>query len=94
LRLQDPSNEVMRQLRFSDNIDSLLEQDIIESIKKKKRIASQQSSDPENFFLNSLNEQEYHYFVETRSSTKWEASGLYKEFAHVDRIDEILHEQA
>ena len=90
LAVQDPKNEVMQQLKYSENIDTLLAQELQQRIIQKQK-ASAESEDPENTFLNSLTQQEYVYFVETRKSDKWDASGVKTEFVS-EKMDEQVQD--
>ena len=90
LSLQSPQNEVMQQLKYSDNIDNLLAEELQQRILQKQQ-ATANSDDPENTFLNSLTQQEYVYFVETRKSDKWDSSGVKSEFVS-EKMDEQISE--
>ena len=78
----------MQQLRYSDNIDNLLAEELQSKILQKQQ-ATADSDDPENTFLNSLTQQEYVYFVETRKSDKWDSSGVKSEFVS-EKMDEQI----
>lgn len=75
--MNDPANVAMNRIRYggTEALEESYKEAIQASIKNKKA-ATSNLPDSENVFLNSLNEQEYVEFVNSRKSSRYQSSGV------------------
>ena len=98
MMMNDPANVTMNKIRYGgiDSLDEAYKEAIQASIQQKKAASSNQP-DSENVFLNSLNEQEYVEFVNSRKSSRYLSSGVKAETLAMTgsqfEADKVLNEE-
>ena len=98
MMMNDPTNVTMNKIRYggTETLEEAYKEAIQASIQQKKA-ASLNQPDSENVFLNSLNEQEYVEFVNSRKSSRYLSSGIKTETLAMTgkkfETDNVLNEE-